>query len=318
MNKKWRDSRCIVTGASGFLGGKLLSRLLAEDVSVMGIDNNFSDRSRLFREGSNSTSRVFIQNRLENSLHEMRSFFAPVSAEKRFLFHFAGLADVGECQANPKKAYEANVHLTQEILEFCKDMSGATVVYPSTGLVYGDKLDHPAAETDPTLAATIYTGMKLAAENIISAYASSNYCRGLMVRLSNVYDRDVNAKTVIGRILSQARRRTDLHVDHQTPVRDFIHAADAVEAFCRLAAAFRLRGCLTVNVSSGKGHSIGEVVKTVSRISNVPIRDLSIAHNCGSLDSRLILSNKKLGTLTGWKPGISLLSGLSDCLSLSD
>lgn len=306
-----------MTGASGFLGCKVLSGLIDENVAVMGIDPEPEGQVPSSTESFRGRGCVFIRADVTNSLKEMQTFLDPVSVDKRCIFHFAGLADVSECRRNPRAAYDTNVNLTHRILESCRKMDGATIIYPSTGLVYGDNLTQPAVEENQTFADSIYTGMKLAAEKIIQAYASGGFCRCIITRLGNVYDIDSDGKTVIGRILSQVRRKMPLHVDYDSPVRDFIYSADVVEALCRLADISPLHNQLTVNVSTGVGYSIGKVVKIASELSGLPVRKSLKQHSNEAPHSELILSNRRLAGITGWKPEISLAEGLSGCMAIS-
>lgn len=296
---KITSGRAVVSGSSGFIGRRLAYRLVSSDVSVLGLDLTpapFAMRGYQHVQSSLDQAADLIVNHLHGG---------------GVYFHMAGLADMAQCEKNPVKAYDLNVALTFTALEICQRADDVMFVFPSTGGVYGFHRERPVVEDDLVQPQNIYTGSKLAAEVLVQSFVPKRVNGAILARLSNVYGPFGSENTVLGRLLGQVSRRQSLKVLDESPVRDFIFVDDAVEALVRLGGLRNIGGALVVNVSTGRGIKIGDVVDVVSTLSG-------LTHDCsesrfGKPTNYLVLRNARLQKTTGWSPQIQLERGLEIC-----
>ena len=302
------NHRILITGAAGFLGKQLAAALIQEGADVLGIDRQPLPSRLNVGEGVAGTY-LFIQEELRKVLTDAESFLQAVSESRRGVFHMAGLADAPQCFQHPDMAFDSHVRSTFDVLEMCRRIGGATFVYPSTGLVYGQYLKRPAKEEDPVVDGSVYVSMKLSGESMVQLYAKNYSIDTIIARLANTYGPGMGENTVIGRILSHARKKMPIRVREMSSVRDFIFSGDAVEALLRLFARAGEGDEFLMNISTGVGYSVETVVSEAAKLFNVAyeVPEKSLAHDGGS---HLVLSNEKIRRLTGWVPKTSLVDGL--------
>jgi len=304
-------ARAAVFGAQGFLGGALTRRLLAAGTLVFGIDTRPWPGAP--RQGYRHSAGA------EAALPEAAAFLGEDAGKgPRAFFHMAGLADARACQLDPERARRLNVDLVARALA-ALDGVRAAFVFPSTGIVYGDRLDRPAREDDPLLPAAEYARGKITAEGLVRAACAKGPLCAAIARLSNIYGPAGGENTVLGRLLAQARRGEPLHVFDETPVRDFLHLDDAAEGLIRLGlAACALRGperTITANLSTGEGVSVGQLVDLCAELFHSSRLAPEHTPPADARASSLVLDNARLAALTGWRPGVTLRRGLQDSIA---
>ena len=304
------DRWCIfVTGGAGFLGSKLVQAFAERAACVVAVDKAFPDNSD-FCTSSNGHTKLLRAN-LPNDFVRLAQEMERSDADRFAFYHMAGLSHVGRCERAPRLAFDLNVALTMNALQFCGEYGVEHFFFPSTGLVYGDALTRPAVESDPTSANNIYTATKIAAEALIFGFCEGRDLGGTVVRLSNVYGPGSSKETVIGGILSQLQGGGLIEVGSLAPVRDFIHADDVVAGLLRLLSSARKDDRRLLNLSTGVGISIGELAETALRAADMPHLQIRETGAVSSQRSNLVLDNTLLRTVTGWEPEHNLLSGLS-------
>ena len=302
------EYKILVTGASGFLGRQLVKTLLALRASVVGTDCNPLPKS--YDRAIKNKSFRFVLGNFRDRADEALSHLISFKKKKGAVFHMAGIAHTEECGKNPIRAFESNVLLTVQVLEFCIKNKINRFVFPSTGLVYGDQRGRPSSEQDPSIAQNIYSATKLSAESMIQGYANSFGLNCIIARLSNVYDSEVHPATVVGTILKQVKNGGKIAVCSLAPVRDFIYIDDVIEGFIRLFVSIDKAGCYIVNLSTGTGSSVQELAETACKAASIPIDRIQSKDELESLKSMLVLDNSLLVKITGWRPKYTLSEGL--------
>jgi nucleoside-diphosphate-sugar epimerase len=229
------------------------------------------------------------------------------------VFHLAARTAVEESFRDPAAHFRTNGQGTFELLAACHRQGVRQVVFASTGHVYGAPLELPVPETHPTSPLSPYAASKLAAEAGLQAYARACGLAVEVARISNLYGMD-NPDTVVDGALRQARRGEGIVVRHLEPVRDFLHVDDAVEGLLRLAGAGGEPGCRIVNLSTGRGTSVGQMLEALVGVVRteggraLPFR-ASDREN-GDAIPELVLANGLLKKRTGWAPAITPEEGL--------
>lgn len=304
------EYKIVVTGIAGFLGGRLVQALLENGSFVVGIDYR-NPSARPLTDFKKYKSFRFICGDIFKKSNEAKALLKTDKRRKSAVFHLAGLANVKECEENPSHAFESNVSLTYHVLEFCRLNGIKNFLFPSTGLVYGDHLRHPATEDDPTHPKNLYVSTKVSAEALIQGYAESYGLTCMIARLGNVYGPGGNLDSVIGTLVSQIEKGEDISVRDLKPIRDFMYIDDVVEGFLHLLASNDKPGCSIVNLSTGVGTSIQKLAETVCQIASIPTNKIKSQNISNDSVSSLVLDNNLLIKVTGWKPKYSLPEGLS-------
>ena len=299
----------MVTGASGFLGRRLVKTLLNNNAFVIGIDYRDNPQKKI-DDITNSNAFKFISGSFGESLDEELSELISEDRKKSAIFHMAGMANVRECEKDPAKAFQTNVGLTVQVLDFCLRNKIEKFIFPSTGLVYGDSLRRPACEEDSTYPINIYTATKLSAEAMIKGFAKNFGLCCSIVRLSNVYGPGISSDTVMGTILAQAKTGGTIEVRDLTPVRDYIYIDDAMEGLVHTLVIDN-PGYTVINLSTGIGLSVRDLAETVCRITSIPVDRIHSNGIIKNTESVLVLDNSYIYKITGWKPKYTPVEGLS-------
>jgi len=300
----------LVTGASGFLGSRIVYALLKSGAFVVGVDSN-NQPPEFFNELMKNSPFHFIHGSFNEKSKKALSILMSEEREKKAVFHMAGLAHAGECEKDPVKAFESNVSLTFYALEFCRRNKIKKFVFPSTGLVYGDRLKRQAVEEDPLSPQNIYTATKLSAEVLIRSYSKSYGLSCIIARLGNIYGPGSSSDTVVTTIIKQVIKGGKIIVHDLTPVRDFIYIDDVIEGLMRLLVSIVRPECYIVNLSTGIGTSVFNLAKMASSIVSVPNNEVQPQGDSEPSNSTLVLDNSLLLKITGWKPRYTLSEGLS-------
>jgi UDP-glucose 4-epimerase len=278
-----------VTGGAGYIGSHTCVELLDAGCDVTVFENFSNSRP----EGLARVERI-TGKKLRLVRGDIRDRAALVVALRESgasaVIHFAGLKAVGESVAQPLAYYDNNVAGTLRLLEAMGECGVKTLVFSSSATVYGDPIRLPLTEDHPLSATNPYGRTKLMIEEILrDLHLSDASWRLGILRYFN--PAGAHASGLIGEdpqgipnnllpVVTQVAvgRRAHLNVwgdDYSTPdgtgVRDYIHVVDlAVGHLKALKALERLQdadGCLTVNLGTGTGYSVLDIVKAFEQAS---------------------------------------------------
>jgi UDP-glucose 4-epimerase len=210
------------------------------------------------------------------------------------VIHFAGLKAVGESVAEPLRYYRNNVAGTLSLLEVMGRCGVKTLVFSSSATVYGDPHTVPIREDFPLHATNPYGRTKLAVEEMLrDLHAASPDWRIALLRYFNPVGAHPSgrigenplgipnnlmpfiAQVAVGRLPMLSIFGNDYPTLDGTGVRDYLHVVDLavghVRAVERLASQ---PGLLTVNLGTGRGYSVFEMVASFERVSGkrIPCR----------------------------------------------
>lgn len=301
------DHQVLVTGAGGYIGSALIPRLINEGAWVIGID--LRKPSKDFEKFS-SSSFTFVEGEFAKLGQKLVTHSLRKTPVRSCVIHLAGISSVNQCNEHPYKAFLSNVALTVQALEFCRKQNIERFIFPSTGLVYGNKRMKPAKEDSQENPENIYAWTKLAAEKMVLAYSEKYNIKGFMGRISNIYGRFVKNGTIISDIVEQVHKRSaEVVIKDGNPVRDFIFVNDVVAALVSFISLKSDNETEVYNISSNSGTSILKLSETICELSGVPRQRVKSLKAIGGIASTLILDNTKL-MKTGWRPKYSLDDGL--------
>jgi UDP-glucose 4-epimerase len=190
------------------------------------------------------------------------------------IYHFAWSSLPASSNQDPVADAYDNIVGTLRLLEAVKAREGIRFVFPSSGgTVYGRLRADRAAETHPTRPTCAYGVSKLAVENYLMLFASMWGLDAVTLRISNPYGPGQDTGRNFGAVTTFARcaltgEPITIYGDGSV-VRDYLYISDLVDAVLR---AGQMRGGATVlNIGSGVGRSLNEVVSTISTVLGHPI-----------------------------------------------
>lgn len=281
----------LVTGGTGFIGSHTCVALAAAGHELLILDNLSNSRDIVVDRLAPLCGKrpLFVQGDVRDAKLLERVFAQHrVSA----VIHFAGLKAVGESVEKPLLYYDNNVRGTLELLAAMGKAEVKTLVFSSSATVYGDPASVPIREDFPRSATNPYGRSKLMVEEILADLHRAEP-EWRIARLRYFNPAGAHASGTIGEdprgipnnlmpfiALVAAGRREFLGVfgdDYPTPdgtgVRDYIHVMDLAEGH---VAALRRLGkspgeLLTVNLGTGRGYSVLEMVRAFEKASGRPV-----------------------------------------------
>jgi len=300
----------IVTGSSGLLGRALVRRLANAGTMVLAIDREAGTNQHAQANLFCSIAEVRDSRALSCAIAQLTER----ERGKAVMFHLAGISHAGMCRRDPLGAIAVNVMGSANAVEACRQLGIPALIFPSTGLVYGQPKDLPVDETASTPAPSVYAATKLAAETVLKGYAAEYNLSCSVARLGNVFGHGSSSDTIVSILLEQALKGGPLSARTLTPVRDFIFKEDVVDGLISLASSGYERGYHVYNLSSGIGTSIRDLALLICKLAGLPplLHETPIKQEVDP--TILILSIDRVSSYIGWTPCWTLESGLKQTL----
>ena len=273
--------RVLVTGASGFLGGALVSALRAHgcDVSTVSRSDGFD----------------FARDAL------------PLDGVRR-VFHLAGATGVPAAWADPASFVDANATSTTRVLEQAR-CANAEVLYVGA-YIYGRPQRLPIAEDHPVDPNNPYALSKWMGEAAATFYGTHHGTRVASIRLFNVYGPGQSDRFAIPHIVNQAvdPERETIEVLDLAPKRDYLYVDDAIAAFLAVTPDETYR---VFNVGSGVSHSVADVIASAQRAAGTDKRVVSKASVRQNEIPDVVADIASIRGHTGWSPRVDLDAGIA-------
>lgn len=260
--------RVAVTGASGYIGTRVVEALRAQGAGVVALSRHEdSDMFRCLLSGATG------------NLHELMEGVDHV-------IHLAGRL-VDDHKAGVTAYYNANVRLTDDVLNAALDAGAVSFVHASSRLVYPSTLARAALESADTAPDTPYGISKRWAEDLVQYASTSHGISALSLRIGQVTGGDHPGLGVINAFIRQAKETQRINVNGRGgALREFVHVDDVAGA---LIAALEYRGpWQAVNVGGTRPVSISEIAEIVAAQSpnDVEVRHTEVEnedHSCYAL-----------------------------------
>jgi UDP-glucose 4-epimerase len=279
----------LVTGGAGYIGSHTCVELLDSGQEVVVFDNFSNSHPESLKRVEAITGR-----KIHLVEGDIRDQTALEEALRRFgctaVIHFAGLKAVGESVEKPLDYYDNNVIGTHRLLRAMGNCGVKILVFSSSATVYGEPQRLPLTEDHPLSATNPYGRTKLIIEDMLRDLYRSDpswqigilrYFNPVGAHVSGLIGEDPqgipnNLMPFVAQVA--VGRRDQLKVwgcDYPTPdgtgVRDYIHVVDL--ALGHLKALARLDGpqCFEVNLGTGTGYSVLDVVKAFEKASGRPV-----------------------------------------------
>ncbi len=219
--------RAFVTGAAGFIGSSLVDRLLEKGHGVVGYDNLVTGRREFIAQTLKHSEFTFIEG---DVLDVARLNMGARGAE--IVFHLAANADVRFGTEHPRKDLEQNTIATFNVLEAMRTNGIKTIVFSSTGSIYGEAKVIPTPEDAPfPVQTSLYGASKLASEGLIAAYAEGFGMRGYIFRFVSILGERYTHGHVFDFVQKLAGDPSTLHIlGNGLQRKSYLHVADCVDA----------------------------------------------------------------------------------------
>lgn len=287
--------KILLTGGAGYIGSHTAVALVEAGFEPVLLDNFANSDPAVMERLQRITGRPLT---LERGDVLDTAWLADVLRRHRpvGVVHFAGDKAVGESVANPLKYYANNVGGAVSLLHAMSDVTGdastpPTLVFSSSATVYGDPARVPITEDFPRSHTNPYGHTKLVIEDMLAALQTARpawrigvlrYFNPVGAHESGLIGEDPagipnNLMPFVAQVAIGARDHLNVFGnDYPTPdgtgVRDFIHVVDLAHGHVAALQALMGRGdSFTVNLGTGRGHSVLEVVAAFERASGRPV-----------------------------------------------
>lgn len=303
----------LVTGGAGYIGSHACKVLARAGYRPVVFDNFSRGHREAVRWGPLVEGNLAERGKLAEALDRHR-----VSV----VMHFAAYAYVGESVADPALYYANNLGGSLALLEAMREVGVDKIVFSSTCATYGTPDQVPIRETMPQLPVNPYGETKLAIERALHWYGEGYGLRWMSLRYFNAAGADPDGEIgerhepethlvplVLGAALGELPQIDIYGTDYPTPdgtaIRDYIHVQDLAEAHLRALERLSAGGqSAALNLGTGRGHSVREVIRAAEAVSGKSIRCRETARRPG--DPPVLVADPGLAAeLLGWRAQVS-------------
>lgn len=229
------------------------------------------------------------------------------------VLHLAAIISIPYSYESPDSFIDTNIKGTMNILQCALETGLAKIVHTSTSEVYGTANFVPITEIHPLQAQSPYAASKIGADQLALSFFHSYKIPVSIIRPFNTYGPRQSARAIIPTIITQIiAKRTKIRLGALHPTRDFNYVRDTVNGFISVLLSERSIGKV-FNIGSNYEISIGDLVKLISEIMNVPVHietDSSRLRPDSSEVGRLWADNSRAKEILGWKPEYQGYEGL--------
>lgn len=309
-----KNSKILVIGGAGFIGGFLVAELLKEDVKEVIIYDNFA--------------RGKMEN-IKDSLKDPRCTIYPFGGDVRetdilndamkgidYVFHLSAMWLL-HCKDYPRTAFDVNIAGTFNVLEACVKNKVKKLIYSSSASVYGDAVEVPMTENHPFNNKNFYGATKIAGEAMCTAFNDRYGLQVIGLRYMNVYGPGQDQHAVYSGVIPIMLNKIDAN---EAPVingdgsqaYDFIYVEDV--ARCNVAA-------LKSDTKFGYYNVGTEVQTTIKQLCNTILElkksSLKVTYKPYSADDARALVQNRIGSIAkaeqeiGFKYEYNLQQGLT-------
>jgi UDP-arabinose 4-epimerase len=302
--------KVLVTGGAGYIGSHACKALARGGHHPIAYDNLSRGHRELVRWGPLEIGDLADGARLRDVLARYRP---------DAVMHFAAFAHVEESIKSPGIYYRNNVLGSLSLLEAMREEGPNLIVFSSSCATYGLPVRMPIDEDHPQNPINPYGAGKLMAERMLQDFGAAYGLRWMSLRYFNAAGADPEGETgeahapethaiplaifaALGRIPAFRLYGTDYQTPDGSPVRDYIHVTDLASA--HLACLLRLSSggrSMAVNLGTGSGTSVLEIVKAVERVSERPIPIMNCQRRPGD-PHVLVADGHRARAVLGWQP----------------
>jgi UDP-glucose 4-epimerase len=301
--------RILVTGGAGYIGSHTVKFLLARGHDVRVLDN-----LALGHRAAVPANRLTVADLSDIPAVDQLLLNHRIEA----VVHFAAFAAVGESVRQPARYWQNNLVNTVGLLDLCRRNGVNRFVFSSTCATYGVPGKMPMDEDTPQRPINPYGQTKLAVERVLADYAAAyglgyaalRYFNAAGAAADGTIGEDHHPESHLIPLVLQVALGQRPHIevfgsDYQTPdgtcIRDYIHVDDLAEAHLLALERIEAGRGLCLNLGTGRGYSIREVIKTAERVAGKPIAAKDGPRRPGD-PPQLVAAADRARQALGWSP----------------
>ena len=304
--------KILVTGGAGYIGSHTCKLLAKSNFQPICFDNLSNGHADFVRWGDLERGDINDVDHLVNVIKKHQ----PLA-----IIHFAGSAYVNESITNPFKYYRNNVAGTLSLLEAMRICDVRKIIFSSSCATYGKSLQKFITEEQPQNPLNPYGHSKLMIEKILSDLALSGQISQISLRYFNAAGADFDCEIgenhqpethLIPLAIASAFGGdslkifgTDFETSDGTAIRDYVHVNDLARAHV-MALEYLITGGKSdfINLGSGRGYSIYEIINLLSKI-DVVVKFEKAARREGEQES-LVADIRRAKSVLKWQPEIDI------------
>ena len=295
--------KLLVTGGAGFIGSHTSLLLLEEGYDLVIYDSFHNSSQKVFKrfEKILGCDEAYLSTRIKviegdirdkNSLDEVFNYYSSSGDSITAVLHFAGLKSVSESLIKPIDYWDVNLFGTKNLIEVMAKYDCFKLVFSSSATVYGSTSSSKITEDHNINPQNPYGHTKAAVEGFLTdLYNSNDKWSFAILRYFNPVGAHSSgqigenpfgvpnnlfpfiSQVAIGRLEKLLVFGNDWPTTDGTGIRDYIHVVDLaqghISALEKLLESKKI--ILKLNLGSGKGHSVLDVIKTFSKVTGVDI-----------------------------------------------
>ncbi|HUT37397.1 MAG TPA: NAD-dependent epimerase/dehydratase family protein [Planctomycetota bacterium] len=301
----FKARRVLVTGGAGFVGSKIVERLLALEASVTVLDDFFTGRAENLPAGGGYAlvrGTVCDPDAVERAV-----------GEAEFVVH-AAARNIIVSTRNPREDFETNIGGTLNVLMAARRSKVKRIVYTSSASVYGNPRHLPINEDEGVSPLSPYSVSKLAGEHYCLAFYESYGVPATVVRYSNIYGPNQSPENpycgVVARFVEGVSRgeAPQIHGDGEQ-TRDFTYVDDAVEGTLMALASPRSEGHV-FNLGTGTETTVNQLARLIMELYGSDIPPVYIDRRDIDNIRRRVLNIESARKVLRWVPSVTLREGL--------
>jgi len=276
----------LVTGGAGYIGSHTCVELSEAGYDFVVYDNLSNSSEEALKRVEEITGKAvkFVKGDIRDRV-KLQETFDRYKIDS--VIHFAGLKAVGESVEQPLRYYDNNICGTVALCEVMEANACKNIVFSSSATVYGDPHTTPIKEDFPLSATNPYGRSKLFIEEILrDLYVADSAWKVVLLRYFNPVGAHKsgrigedpngipnNLMPFISQVAVGKRKELNVFGDDYdthdgTGVRDYIHVVDLAQGHVQALKKMKsMQGVLTVNLGTGKGYSVLDMVKAFEKAS---------------------------------------------------
>lgn len=296
--------KLLLTGGAGYIGGVVTARLLEAGHDVTVLDDLSTGHADGVPAGAH-----FLRGRVHEAAEHLDPSFDAV-------LHFAAKSLVGESVARPELYWHNNTVGTLALLDAMRASGVRRIVFSSTAATYGEPAVMPITEDTVPAPTNPYGMTKLAVDQMLAAEARAHGLGAISLRYFNVagaygrhgerHDPETHLvpnllKVAAGDLEHAQVFGSDYPTRDGTAVRDYLHVVDLADAHLLALGQIRAGEHQVINLGSGTGYTVREVLDAVRRVTGHPVPTVDGPRRAGDPPT-LIASNARAAEVLGWAP----------------
>lgn len=320
----------LITGGAGYIGSHTCVQLLEAGYEIVVVDNLSNSSLESLNRVTQLSGKAFAF--VEADIRDAPAMRAVFKAHTiTAVLHFAGLKAVGESAKIPQLYYNNNVVGSLNLFEVMHEFGVKIIVFSSSATVYGDPVSVPIKEDFPLSATNPYGRTKLILEDILRDFhaADSTWRIGLLryfnpigAHHSGMMGEDPNgipnnllpyvSQVAVGRLAKLRVFGSDYATHDGTGIRDYIHVMDLADGHVKaLAYLLKNEALITVNLGTGVGYSVLDVVSAFVKVSGKPVPYEFLPRRKGDVAVNYADATQAL-SLLGWRASRNLETMCAD------